>query len=82
MADGMKVRLLCQVSFYKDRGSLSLLVLNIDSSFSKGELALAREKLLKELRQKGLDQKNKSRPPVSFPFHIGLVSAKDSRACL
>ncbi len=80
LADGMKVRLLCQVSLYKDRGQLSLNVLDIDPSFTKGALALAREALLKELRQKGLDRVNKALTLTKFPFKIGLISADNSRA--
>jgi len=78
--DGMKVRVLCQVSLYKDRGQLSLNILDIDPSFTKGALALAREALLKDLRQKGLDKKNKNLTLTKFPFKVGLISADNSRA--
>lgn len=80
LQDGMKVRCLCQVQLYRDRSSLSLIVEDIDPSFTKGALALAREKLLKELRNKGLDQANKRRALPIFPFRIGLISAAGSRA--
>lgn len=78
--DGMKVRCLCQVQLYRDRSSLSLVIEDIDPAFTKGALALAREKLLKELRSKGLDQANKRRLLPAFPFRIGLISAEGSRA--
>src|SRR5690606_25259143 len=68
------------VSFYRDRGQISLTVEDIDPSFTKGALALAREQLMKALRQKGLDRKNGSLPFPPFPFRVGLVSAKGSRA--
>jgi exodeoxyribonuclease VII large subunit len=80
MQDGMQVRLLCQVSLYRDRGALSLSVEDIDPAFTKGALALAREQLLRELRQKGLDRANKSLKLTDFPFRVGLVSAEGSRA--
>jgi exodeoxyribonuclease VII large subunit len=80
LQDGMQVRCLCQVQLYRDRGSLSLLLEDLDPSFTKGALALARERLLKELRAKGLDQANKRRPMPPFPFRVGLVSAEGSRA--
>lgn len=80
LADGMQVRLLCQVGLYKDRGSVSLNVLDVDPLYTKGALALAREQLLKELRSQGLDQKNKRIMLTDFPFTLGLISADESRA--
>jgi exodeoxyribonuclease VII large subunit len=80
LADGMKVRLLCQVGLYRDRGAISLNVLDIDPNFTKGELALAREALLAYLRASGLDQKNKQTTLTDFPFRVGLISAEGSRA--
>jgi exodeoxyribonuclease VII large subunit len=80
MADGLRVRMLVDISLFKDRGQVSLQVQGIDPSFTKGSLALAREKLLRELRSKGLDQKNKQLPMPDFPLRVGLISADDSRA--
>ncbi len=80
MQDGMKVRCLCRVGFYRDRAQLSLTIENIDPLFTRGALALARETLLKELRAKGLDRINKQIPMPVFPFHVGLVSSEGSRA--
>lgn len=80
LQDGMKVRVLCQVNFYKGRGSISLSVLDLDPHYTKGALALARERLLKELRQKGLTSLNKNKSLSSFPLRVGLISADGSRA--
>ncbi|HYX33072.1 MAG TPA: exodeoxyribonuclease VII large subunit [Oligoflexus sp.] len=80
MADGLRVRMLVDISLFKDRGQISLQVQGIDPTFTKGSLALAREKLLRELRTKGLDQKNKQLPWPAFPLRIGLISADESRA--
>ena len=49
-------------------------------TYSLGALALAREKLLRELRAAGLDRKNKQRELRRLPFRIGLISAAGSRA--
>ena len=80
LQEGMRIRALVQVGFYKDRGSISLNVLDLDPNFTKGALALAREAVLKELRSKGLDQLNKNLHGATFPFKIGLLSAEGSRA--
>lgn len=78
--DGIQVRCLCKVGFYKDRAQLSLTIENIDPAFTHGALALAREKLLKELRAKGLDRKNKMLQMPAVPLRTGLISAPGSRA--
>ena len=80
LQEGIKLRLNAQVTLYKDRGSLSLNILDIDPNFTKGALALAREAVLKELRAAGLDQVNKALKPSLFPLRIGLISAPSSRA--
>lgn len=80
LQDGLQIRCFCQVSLYKDRGSLTISVTDIDPAFTKGNLALAREKLLKKLRATGLIAKNKELPLPAFPFRIGLITADASRA--
>ena len=80
LQDGLTLRVLCRVNFYKARASVSLSILDIDPEYTSGALALAREKLLKELRSKNLDQKNKKLLLSPFPFRVGLVSAENSRA--
>ena len=80
LQEGLNVRVLCQVQLYRDRGFINLEILDLDLTFTKGQLALAREQLLKELRQNGLDRKNKGRQLALFPLHIGLITATNSRA--
>jgi exodeoxyribonuclease VII large subunit len=78
--EGMRVRVLVQVQFYQERGQISLNIIDIDPSFTKGVLALARENLLKELKAQGLDRKNKELRMSPFPFVVGLLTAEGSRA--
>ncbi len=80
LQDGLSLRVLCQVQFYRGRAQISLAVHDIDPAYTQGALALAREKLLKELRSKGLDLANKQRPLSAFPFRVGLITAHNSRA--
>lgn len=80
LQEGMQVRVLVRVEFYQDRGNVTLQVVDVDPNFTKGALALAREKLLAELRLKGLDRKNKMLEVPRFPFRVGLITAKGSRA--
>lgn len=80
MTEGMQVRMLCQVRLYKDRGSVSLTVMEIDPAYSEGVLALQRQKVLKALRAKGVAELNARLRPAILPLRIGLISAPDSRA--
>lgn len=80
LQDGLQIRCFCQVSLFKDRGSLTVSITDIDPAFTKGNLALAREKLLKKLRSEGLDGKNKALPLPPFPFRVGLITSENSRA--
>ena len=76
----MKIRALVSVSLYKNRGQISLTIKDIDPNFTKGELALKREELIKELKKEGLYDKNRTLNIAEFPFKVGLISAKGSRA--
>ncbi len=80
LQDGLVLRVLCQVQFYKGRATISLVVQDIDPEYTQGLLSLAREKLLKELRKTGLALANKQCALSAFPFRVGLVSAENSRA--
>lgn len=80
LRDGQRVRILAMVNLYRGRASLSLVVQDIDLEFTKGELALSREVLRRELRRTGLDQLNRQKVIPTFPFRIGLISADGSRA--
>lgn len=80
LQDGLQIRLLCQVSFYQGRGSLSLNILDFDQAYVLGSIALERQRVLAELRKKGYDQLNKSLELAKFPFAVGLVTAPGSRA--
>lgn len=80
LQDGMKIRARVQVTFFKDRGQLSLSLQDIDPVYTRGALALARENLLKELRASGLDRAQSRLTPPPFPFIVGLISAPGSRA--
>lgn len=78
--DGLKIRILANVNLYKQRGQINLNIRDIDPNYTRGELALNREKLVKELKQKGLFDANKKRSLCEFPFKVGMISALGSRA--
>jgi exodeoxyribonuclease VII large subunit len=69
-----------RVSWYAERGRVSLRMLSIDTAYTLGRLAEAREVLLHTLQAEGLlrRQAGLALPPV--PLHIGLVTSDGSAA--
>ena len=80
LTEGLKLCLLCRLNLYKGRGTLSLTVMDLNPSYTKGLLALEREKTVAKLKKAELYDANRRQPLTRFPFRIGLVTAKDSRA--
>jgi exodeoxyribonuclease VII large subunit len=80
LADGLKIRVLCKVELYKDRGEISLQVMEIDENFTKGQIHLEREKVIKSLMKKGIFAKQKNLAIPFLPQRIGLITARASRA--
>src|SRR5438552_18067030 len=54
MTDGTEVRIRVRVSWFVRRGQVSLRMLSIDTAYTLGRLAEARELLLQRLRAEGL----------------------------
>lgn len=78
--DGMKVRCLVLVNFYKDRAQISLSIQEIDQEYSLGTMAQQRAKTLAELRQSGLYYLNKNQKMPRIALRIGLITGENSRA--
>ena len=80
LQEGVKIRCLCSVNLHRERGSISLHVLDVDSTYTLGQLALERENLLRKIRKQGLENKNKKLKLARLPLKIGLITAENSRA--
>ena len=80
LKDGLKLRVCARVNFYKARSYINLEVKDIDPNYTKGDLALKRQELVKKLKKDGHYYKNKELPLVKFPLKIGLISSYKSRA--
>ncbi len=80
IADGVNLRIRCAPDFYPPRGQLQLRMNAIDPSYTLGQLAVAREQLLRTLALENLLERNRRLTfPVS-PRRIGLVTAGGSAA--
>ena len=80
MTDGTEVRIRVRVSWYPKRGQVSLRMLSIDTAYTLGRLAEARELLLQKLRAEGLLARQPALVLAPVPLRVGLVTSDGSAA--
>jgi exodeoxyribonuclease VII large subunit len=78
LKDGMKVRLYGRAEYYAPFGKLSLIVTNVDTQFTVGDIAAQREALLKALLEKGVDKPNKRLSVPAVPLRLGVISSSQA----
>ncbi len=78
LRDGIEIRALVRVELYAQKGRYQLIIEDIDPSFTLGKMALTREQILNELRQKNLDQQNSGLPLPIPPLRVGVLTSPDS----
>jgi exodeoxyribonuclease VII large subunit len=81
LADGVKVKLKVNCDFRKEGSRINLIVNDVDPQFTLGDLALKRQSIVRELKRRGLYDRQRSfcRWP-DFPLKVALVTAAGSRA--
>lgn len=72
--DGLEVRLKVRLSVSARSGSYLLTVEDIDPSFTLGQLAQNRQRIIKSLEERGLLKKNKDLSLSLVPLRIGLIT--------
>ena len=75
LKDGLKVRLYGRPDYYAPFGKLSLVVTDIDTQFSAGDLAAKREELIRKLLELGVDRVNKRLSVPLVPLRLGIISS-------
>ncbi len=78
LQEGHMLLLQVKISFHPTFG-LSLQILDIDPSYSLGELQKEREETLKKLSKEGILNKNQSTPFPLLPQRIAIISADTSK---
>lgn len=78
LKDGITILLLVKINFSETYG-LSLQILDIDPSFSLGELQKQRDETLKKLSELGILNKNQSLEFPLIPKRIAVISADSSK---
>lgn len=78
--DGVAVRIRAMPNFYAPQGKLSLRMTGVDPAYTLGQLAASRDRLLRQLAEEGLLERNRSVPLPLLPLRVGLVTAAGSAA--
>ena len=77
---GMQVRIRGVVTLYERTGRLQLRMTGIDPTYTLGQLAADRDRVLKILAAEGLVDRNSRLPLPLVPLRIGLVTSAGSAA--
>jgi exodeoxyribonuclease VII large subunit len=80
LADGIGVRICGQLDFWAQGGRLGLKMSDLDPRFTLGEIALAREAVIRDLTVAGLIDANARRPLAAVPLRLGVVTSVGSAA--
>ncbi len=80
LKDDIEVKFLCRIDFYPPHGAVRLIVENIDPTYTLGKIAQAKQKLIAELKSKGVLDANRQLAFPRVPLNIGLITAYDSAA--
>lgn len=76
--NGMQVMLLCSVSFHPVHG-ISLMVTDIEPSFTLGEMARMKNEAIAKLKLEGIFQQNKQTQLPLLPGRLAIISVDTSR---
>jgi len=78
LKDGMQVMILAEINFHEVYG-LSLNIIDIEPSFTLGELAKEKKETIKKLKEEGIFDKNKQVPMPVLPKRIAVISVETSK---
>lgn len=78
--DDVEVRIRCEVGYYPPWGKLQLTMTGVDPSFTLGQMAATRERILRALAADGLIDANAQLELPMVPRRIGLVTSVGSAA--
>lgn len=80
LVEDREVRLKVKPNFYAPYGKMSLVVSDVDTDFTLGQIAIARRKLLEKLEKEGILRSNAQHEIDELCMEIALVTALDSAA--
>jgi exodeoxyribonuclease VII large subunit len=80
LTDGLRVRIFGHLDFYAPNGRIGLKMSGIDPRFTLGELAMARDAVIRRLVAAGAFDANRSRPMSAVPLRVGVVTSVGTAA--
>ena len=78
LKDGIKILFLASISYSPQYG-LSLRIIDIDPSFTLGDLEAEKLNTIKRLREEGIFNKNKTLPFPRLPKRVAIISVQSSK---
>ncbi len=78
LQDGIEVRFRVEVDMWAKAGRYQLRVVGIDPTYTLGRLAQNRKRIIEQLTQRGLIEKNKSVSLPLVPLRVGVIGAEGS----
>jgi exodeoxyribonuclease VII large subunit len=78
--DQIKVNILIEADLYVPYGKFQARLVDIDPSFTIGELTLTRQAILKRLTEEGLLRLNATREFAAVPLNVGLITGEGTAA--
>lgn len=81
LAEGVKVKLKVHCDFRKEGSKFNLIISDIDPQFTLGDLALKRQQIVRELKRRGLYDRQRSYCQwPELPLRVALITAQGSKA--
>jgi len=80
LSEDLLLRIRARLEFYGPHGKLQLVMNGVDPTFTLGQLAAERDRLLRTLADEGLLRANQALPVPVPPLRIGLVTSIGSAA--
>jgi exodeoxyribonuclease VII large subunit len=78
LRDGIEIRARVRVDLWPEGGQYRLVIEDIDPTFTLGKLALDRERILQQLRSKGLERRNLELLMPCPALRIGVLASPES----
>ncbi len=80
LADGMKVRITGEPQVYPMYGNFSLILDDIDPTFTLGDLVQRREEVIRRLKEKGLFDRNRTTVLPRVPMRLAIITSTGTAA--
>ena len=81
MEDGLDVRIRGSIGYFRRQGSVRLRMTAIDPEHTLGRMAASRDRILAQLSDEGLVERNSTLALSPIPLRVGLVTSVGSAAC-